>query len=189
MVRIEIDFFFVFVFAEAKKVTIVTDSIAKYVSGIDGVVVQVFSGATIGRIVYGITNREVKLRAFDYVIFHVGTNDVGNQSSFENIISNFGNLVGACRKIHPSIHILISAILPRPIDHTYTDDFIRSVNGHLDKFMSKHLNFRFMKTYRPFMFGGKVRPELFAHRDGGLHLNIGDTEKLRYYFLRTIASM
>ena len=189
MVRIEIDFFFVFVFAEAKKVTIVTDSIAKYMSGIDGVVVQVFSGATIGRIVYGITHREVKLRAFDYVIFHVGTNDVGNQSSFENIISNFGNLVGACRKIHPSIHILISAILPRPIDHTYTDDFIRSVNGHLDKFMSKHLNFRFMKTYRPFMFGGKVRPELFAHRDGGLHLNIAGTEKLRYYFLRTIASM
>ena len=73
---------FVFIFAEAKKVTIVTDSIAKYVSGIDGVVVQVFSGATIGRIVYGITHREVKLRAFDYVIFHMGTNDVGNQSSF-----------------------------------------------------------------------------------------------------------
>ena len=119
----------------------------------------------------------------------MGTNDVGNQSSFENIILNFGKLVGACRKIHPSIHILISAILPRPIDHTYTDDFIRSVNGHLDKFMSKHLNFRFMKTYRPFMFGGKVRPELFAHQGGGLHLNIAGTEKLRYYFLRTIASM
>ena len=122
MVRIEIDCFFVFVFVEAKKVTIVTDSIAKYVSGIDGVVV------------------------------------------------------------HPSVHILISAILPRPIDHTDTDDFIRSVNGHLDKSMSKPLIFRFMKTYRPFMFGGKVRRELFAHRDGGLHLNIAGTEKLRYYF-------
>ena len=93
-----------------------TDSIAKYVSGIEWVVVQVFSGATIGRIVYSIPHREVKLRAFDYVIFHVGTNDVGNQSSFESIISNFGNLVGACRLIHPSIHFLISAILPRPID-------------------------------------------------------------------------
>ena len=74
-----------------------TDSIAMYVSGIDGVVVQVFSGATIGRIVYGITHREVKLRAFDYVIFHVDTNDVCNQSSFDSIISNFRNLVGACR--------------------------------------------------------------------------------------------
>ena len=37
------------------------------------VIVQVFSGATIGRLVHGITHREVKLKAFDYVIFHMGT--------------------------------------------------------------------------------------------------------------------
>ena len=59
-------------------------------TGIDGMDVQVFSGATIGRLVVCITH-EVKFKAFDYVICHVGTNDVNTQLSFENITSNFGN--------------------------------------------------------------------------------------------------
>ena len=56
----------------------------------DGMDVQVFSGATIWRLVHCITH-EVKFKAFDDVICHLGTNDVNTQLSFENIISNFGN--------------------------------------------------------------------------------------------------
>ena len=86
LVRIEF-----FCFTEFKKVTIVTGFMAKYVTGIDWVDVQVFSAATIGRLVHCITHREVELKAFDYVIFYVGTIDVNDQLSFENFISNFGN--------------------------------------------------------------------------------------------------
>ena len=89
MVRIEIDLGFFFCFNRGQTVSIVTDSMAKNVTGMDGVDVQVFSGATIGRLVHCITY-EVKLKVFDYVICHVGTNDVNNQLFFENIISNFG---------------------------------------------------------------------------------------------------
>lgn len=134
-------------------------------------------------------NGEVTLSDFDYVIFHVGTNDVGNKASFDAMISDYGNLIGICRKVKPNINIVISAILPRPVDHDITDTHIRRVNSYLLNNMSKSMNFKFIKTYRPFMYAGKVKRELFAKRDGGLHLNTEGSNRLRYYFLRTIASM
>lgn len=182
-------FLFLSLVAEMKKVTIVSDSIAKYVFGIEGVLLQAFRGDTIGRISSRIKSGEVKLNGFDYVIFHVGTNDIGRKSPFDSIISDYGNLIGICRQANPNIKIIMSAILPRPIDHDVTDNIIRRVNGYLNSNMSKPMNFRFIKTFRPFMFGGRVKRELFAKNDGGLHLNSEGTNRLKYYFLRTIASM
>lgn len=176
-------------FAEYKKVTIVSDSIAKYITGIEGVSLQAFRGDTIGRLTNRLLSHQVKLEQFDHVIFHVGTNDIGNKASFDHMISDYGNLIGICRKVKPSINIIMSAILPRPVDHENTDIMIKRVNGYLQRNMSKSMNFRFLRTYRPFMYAGKVKRELFAKRDGGLHLNTEGTNKLRYYFLRTIASM
>ena len=46
-----------------------------------------------------------------------------------------------------------------------------------------------LKVTGLFVSGGKVRREFFAKKDGGLHLNTQGTNRLRYYFLRTIASM
>ena len=166
-----------------------SDSIAKYVTGIDGVHLQTFSGDTIGRMSNRLLSGEITLENFDYVVFHVGTNNVARNESFESIISDYGNLIGICRKIKPKINIIISAILPRPVDHAKTDPLIRRINSYILKKMSKHLNIRFFRTYRPFMFGGRVKRELFAKLDGGLHLNTEGTNKLRYYFLRSIAAM
>ena len=39
------------------------------------------------------------------------------------------------------------------------------------------------------MFQGRVKRELFAKLDGGLHLNTEGTNKLRNYFLKSIAAM
>ena len=150
---------------------------------------QSFSGDTISKITYKVDKNIAKLNNFDYVLFHVGTNDVDNESSFDHIISDFGNLIGVVRKKYPKINIIISSILPRPKDYDATDPFTRRINSYLLNNMSKPYNFKFIKSYRPFVFGGKVRRELFAKRDGGLHLNTQGTSRLRYYFLRTIASM
>ena len=166
-----------------------SDSIAKNVADIEGVVVQSFRGDTVANIAYKVDKKIAKLDNFDYVLFHVGTNDVDNRYSFEAIISDFGNLIGIVRKKYPKINIIISSILPRPKDYNETDEFSRKINSYLLDKMSKPYNFKFIKSYRPFVFGGKVRRELFAKRDGGLHLNTLGTSRLRYYFLRTIASM
>ena len=57
----------------------------------------------------------MSLDKFAYVLIHVGTNYVARKASFDGIISDYSNLVGICRKVKPSIKILISAILPRPV--------------------------------------------------------------------------
>lgn len=166
-----------------------SDSIAKYVSNIEGVTLQAFRGATISKIYNRIESGEISLKGFDYIILHAGTNNVDNREKFESIISDYGNFVGICRKINPKINIVISAILPRPVDHEKTDPLIRRINTYVLKNMTKNLNIRFFRTYRPFMYAGRVKRELFAKRDGGLHLNTEGTNKLRYYFLRSIAAM
>lgn len=158
-------------------------------TGIDGVYLQAFSGDTIARMANRVLSGQVILDNFEYVLFHVGTNDVARRSEFENIISDYGNLIGTCRKQNPSIHIIISAILPRPLDHEWSDPIIRRINSYLNRTMSKSLNIKFIPTYRPFMYCGRVKRELFAKNDGGLHLNTEGTNRLRYYFLRTIAAL
>ena len=180
------------------------DSIPKYVSDIEGVVLQSFSGDTIAKLSHRIDSKQVSLENFEYVLIHVGTNDVDNyvnnepkfkqkpfdiERAFEYIVSDYGNLIGIVRKKKPKIVIILSAILPRPKDHTDTDPLIRKVNGYIEKQMAKTSQIRFLRSYKPFMFGGAVKRELFARNDGGLHLNTEGTNKLHFFFLRSLASM
>lgn len=174
-----------------------SDSIAKNVDYIQGVTLQAFPGDTIARLAHRIDYGVAKLDNFDYVIIHVGTNDVelnfkrmrSEKEAYDAILSDFGNLIGIIRKKKPKINIIISSILPRPKDYDQTDIFTRKINSYLLNNMSKPYKFTFIKSYRPFVYCGKVRRELFAKKDGGLHLNTQGSERLRYYFMRSIASM
>ena len=97
------------------------------------------------------------LGQFDFVILHVGTNDIDRRAPYNNIIFNFGNLIGICKKQKPSIQIIVSAILPRPKGHSISDPMIRSINKQLNKVMSKSMRFKFVTSYKPFMYEGSVR--------------------------------
>ena len=82
-------------FAESKKVTIISDSIAKTkVIVIFGATLQAFPGLTIEKVANQIQSGNATLDQFDYLILHVGTNDLGSKSPFESIISDFGNIIG-----------------------------------------------------------------------------------------------
>ena len=105
------------------------------------------------------------------------------------MISDYGNLIGIIRKKKTNISILMSAILPRPKDHMKTDPLIRKINAYIEKQMSKTSRITFLRSYKPFMYSGAVKRESFARKDGALHLNTEGSSKLRYFFLRSIASM
>ena len=94
------------------------------------------------------------------------------------------NLIKACRSISPSVKIIMSAIIPCPVDHDVTDPIIWKINSSLHKTLSSELKFKFICTYKPFTHAGKVRRELYAIRNRGLHLNMEGTSKLRFFFLR-----
>lgn len=168
---------------------VIGDSIIKNLDPIEGVQLKAFPGATIGKLGYLINSREIKWANYQYVIIHVGTNNVANKNTISSILSDFGNLIANIRKLNPHIRIIVSSILPRPVDHTLTDSIIRNINVQLEKSLSKTLNFKFVKSYRPFCRAGAVQRCLFARLDGGLHLNLAGSSTLRHFFVRVISTL
>lgn len=119
----------------------------------------------------------------------MGTNNIGKNDSFNHIISDFGNLIATIRGSKPNIRIIVSSILPRPVDHQDTDPKIRKVNAYLKTVMSKDLNFKFICSYKAVSKFGTYSRYLFAKHDGGLHLNTEGSNRLRYFFLRVISTI
>ena len=62
----------------------------------------------------------------EFTIFHVGTNNIKSHDVGE-IKSCFNNLISVTRQ-HSNTKIVISAILPRPLDHTALGKKVKEVN-------------------------------------------------------------
>ena len=74
-----------------RKCTIVCDSIAKYVSDLRGTEVKAFPGINVSRLSNKISRDMVNLDS-DYVILHVGTNDV-NTLTVDEICASYNDLI------------------------------------------------------------------------------------------------
>ena len=55
--------------------------------------------------------------------------------------------------------------------------------------MSNSRRFKFVCTYKPFVFAKSIRVGLFAKRDKGLHLHTEGTNTLKRFFLRVISNL
>ena len=91
---------------------------------------------------------------------------MAQRASIEQMISDYVNLIKACRSINPNVKIIMSATIPRPVDHEVTDPIIWKINSYFHKTLSNELKFKFICTYKPFTHAEKVRRELYAIRDG-----------------------
>ena len=121
--------------------TIIEDSIIKHIMGIDGCTVQSFRGDTISKMTRKIEHKIAKVLPHDFVIVHVGTNDIYNRASFDDIIKDYYNLIATIKSKHSSVQVIVSAIIPRPCDYYGLDSMVRAVNSHLNEVTSKDLNF------------------------------------------------
>ena len=166
-----------------RKCTIVSDSMAKYIEKVTGTTVTSFPGINISRLSYKILRGHVDLES-EFVILHVGTNDINSLLAPE-ILDSYNDLISVV-KDNSHCKIAVSAILPRPIDYEVNGDKVKEVNKGLE-IMCKERHVQFLKTFRPFLFEGKPKRELFAVRDGGLHLNREGLRRLRLFFIKTIA--
>ena len=161
---------------------ILSDSIAKNVSGVHGARVVAFPGITIGRLSAKVQKMPNLIEARNTVL-HVGTNDINNLSASE-MISEYNNLITAVQTLSKT-KILISSILPRPVDYSLTKEKVKEVNRLL-KCLCADRKVSFLHSFRPFFKGGQPVRELFATRDGGLHLNLEGTRRLKLFFINTV---
>ena len=91
-------FFLFILLSENRRVIIVGDSIIKNMPPIDGVVVKSFRGDNIAKLTMRIDKGHVNLSPFDYIIIHVGTNNIDRRDSYDDIISDYGNLIPIIKK-------------------------------------------------------------------------------------------
>ena len=132
----------------AKRATIVSASIPKYVSDIDGCTTQAFPGATIGRLTELISSGKVDLSSVDFVIVHVGTNNVSSPQSVDTILSYYGDLIHAVKR-RTYAKLIFTSILPRLVDHKSTVAKVTKVNSELRKLCRRN-HLLFCNLYRSF---------------------------------------
>ncbi|CAG2214872.1 unnamed protein product [Mytilus edulis] len=156
---------------------IVSDSIAKYVK-LENADVFTFRGASIGEITYQLNKNKGSIyEGYKCLVIHCGTNDI-HILSIDQFKSAYCNLISTAKLLFPSMVIALSGILPRPVDFEETGQKIKEVNMAL---LNLCLSYKveFIHSYRYFLKCGKPKVELFAYKDGGLHLNCEGTRQLK----------
>ncbi len=167
---------------------LVSDSIPKYVAGIDYLELHCFPGTTLGRLVAVFERNSALKHAVTYaefVIVHVGTNDISILSP-DSFPAAVNSLFTAIRQINPAIKLLYSAILPRPVDWSSTQSLVKRANNLIMRFC-KARKIPFLSTFRPFVgANGVIHRHMFAVRDGGLHLNLEGSRVLTNFYLQVV---
>jgi lysophospholipase L1-like esterase len=158
---------------------------AKYVDNIHGTKVCAFPGINILRLTNKFAKQYVDTNS-KYVILHVGTNDITSSLSVDEILSHYNDLVSTIRD-NCACQILISSILPRPIDFEKSDSKVKALNKGLIRLCTSR-KIQFLRTFKPFLHKGSPRRELFTVRDG-LHLNFEGVRKLREFLISSIVRL
>lgn len=169
-------------------VTILSDSMAKYVNDIHHTTVQAFPGATISRLQNKIATHRASI-SFKHTILLIGTNDIPSSMSIGEIMSLYENLVTYIHS-RSNTNLIISGIIPRPCDLKFdpTESRVKEFNKEL-QLLCKRRKLQFLHTYRIFLHNNKPIRSYFAVKDGGLHLNSEGTRKLRLFFINTVAHL
>lgn len=146
---------------------------------------QAFPGSTIASLTQKIRFHKASIKPFSHVIIHVGTNDI-SRYSVKEFTAAYTNLVSVIRFQSETIHITLSAILPRPVDYFKYGEKIIEVNNRIKSFLVPLLGIHFVHSYKPFVFNRLPIREFFAINDGGLHLNFAGSDKLRKFFVGVV---
>lgn len=166
-------------------VAIISDSIAKYVKDINNAKVLPFSGATIHHIFCKIRDKTIDLTPYSHVMLHVGTNNVVGSSS-EEIQAGFSNLISVIRDVS-DCKILISSILPRPVDFHTLGVKVKEINSKLESLCKKR-HVQFIASFKRYFYKNAPVRSLFAYNDG-LHLSFEGTRHLRQCFINVISHL
>ena len=123
----------------------------------------------------------------DIIIVHVGTNEI-NRTSVAHYKAGYCNLICLLKREFSHSRIAISAIIPRPVDHDKTGQKIVTINSELSKLCERqHVDY--IRSFKYLVERGRPRTELYAVKDGGLHLNLEGSRLLGLYFKKRIQHM
>lgn len=130
--------------------------------------VESISGANIYTIHQFLKDNKARVKKYTHLILHFGTNDIELCSKL--ITQYYCNLLELITHNFSNIKIIMSAILPRPIDFDRTKQLVIETNNCLANLALKR-NVQFVKTYKQFVKqpGSLYKRKCFCKY--GLHLS------------------
>lgn len=147
---------------------IFTDSILKHCYGGVGSETYARRGARVEDLTHLVASGQVSVDVYELIILHCGTNNIANGDNRGLMLHKFKQLIDAIKE-RSNATIVITSLLPRPVDHTHSSPVIYSLNSSLHRLSSQE-GLNFQKLYKAFVNKGKPRENLFCRRDK-LHLN------------------
>jgi hypothetical protein len=109
--------------------------------------VESISGANIYTIHQILKDNKARVKKYTHLFLHVGTNDIGNGLCSKLITRYYSNLLELITHNFFNIKIIMSAILPRPIDFDRTKQLVIETNNCFVNLALKR-NVQFVKTAR-----------------------------------------
>ena len=165
------------------KVLLLGDSIIKYVDGLSNTQVVAYKGIKTEQLAVRIIDNKIPhISAKLMVVLHVGTNNIEKDNP-DLMFTKLRFLVDAVRDKLPTSTIVVSLILPRPIDHHFRANKVKDYN-----FMvlnnATQLQIRCVSSYRDFLFNSAPIRAYYAIDN--IHLLPPGTACLQSYLNRTL---
>lgn len=170
---------------------IITDSIGMAVTAVKNTLVLPLPSLTVARLTEDIASGSIQICGYEAVLFHVGTHDIpapamGSLLPIAAVLQNFKILLSVVRESNPSCLVVLSAILPRPVDHLHSWYRVRQVNHGLRTLCFGHDKVIFNPSYKFFVSHGLPLPQLFSSLDS-LHLSTPGVSRLRQAFQQAMS--
>jgi hypothetical protein len=158
------------------------DSILKNVRHIKDCAVYSLSGINLEELTRMVRQNPDLCKNYKTILIHCGTNNIQKDSK-ETIVLKFKLLIDEIRIINPSVNLLISDILARPIDHTSHGQRVIETNCLL-RGKIPLWNCHLVASHKISFRNCKPVPELFLD---GLHLNQNGTMKLKQFLSQRLS--
>ena len=148
-----------------------TDSIGKNLAALPGVTLIVRRGAYLESFTQSILSGDVSLQGMDALLLHVGTNNIDRDRDPQSVLIETGNLIRVAKVANPTMHVVVSGILPRICDLSATEGLVKEYNKLLGR-VCRDNQVMMIRSFTAFTCGKEpngIKAWLFAA--DGLHLS------------------
>ena len=177
---------------------IITDSIGKNVSRVRNTRVHALPGYTIARTTDAIVFGNIQVSHFKAILIHMGTNDIpakrdrhsGRQSvqPIKQVVRAYKAMIDVIRRSNPGCKIVVSAIIPRPVDFPTSKYRVERVNQGLQQLCESSSRLIFNPTHKFFLKKGLPVLDYYAPSDR-LHLRGAGVARLQQAFQQALSDV
>jgi hypothetical protein len=113
--------------------------------------------------------KEIPLTGFDTIILNLGATNLSDTASVSRILNDYCVLVRDIPRYNPSAQVVVSGIIPRPLDDHRFGHLFRKLNTKLWFFSDKAWKCPFLKVASIFTHGQSIRNQYFESNSNGLN--------------------